>query len=163
MYSHVSDKIQTATFEGLIFDYAEMEFLLAEGVERAYNMGGGTAEDHYNNAITASILYWGGTDADVTAYLADPRVAYSSAPGNFKRKIGFQKFLALYNRGFETWTEWRKFDYPVIVAPTTALSDIPVRYTYPISEQTLNGANYAAASAAIGGDKVTTKLFWDKY
>jgi len=162
-YSHVADQLQVPTFEGLIFDYAETEFLLAEGAERGYNVGGGSAKDHYNNAVTASIIYWGGTEADAKAYLADPRVAYTTAPGNYKRKIGFQKWLALYNRGFEAWTEWRKFDYPVLQAPPRALSPIPVRFTYPISEQTLNGANYAAASSAIGGDLVTTKLFWDKY
>ena len=161
-YSHVADQLQMPTFEGIIFDYAETEFLMAEGVERGYNMGGGTAKDHYDNAVTASILYWGGSDADAKTYLADRRVAYATAPGDYRRKIGFQKWLALYNRGFEAWTEWRKFDYPVLVAPPRALSPVPVRYTYPISEQTLNGANYALASSAIGGDLVTTKLFWDK-
>ena len=161
-YSHVADQLQMPTFEGIIFDYAETEFLMAEGVERGYNMGGGTAKDHYDNAVTASILYWGGSDADAKTYLADRRVAYATAPGDYRRKIGFQKWLALYNRGFEAWTEWRKFDYPVLVAPPRALSPVPVRYTYPISEQTLNGVNYASASSAIGGDLVTTKLFWDK-
>jgi len=160
-YSHVADKMQVPTFEGLIFDYAETEFLLAEGVERGFNVGSGTAEDHYNNAVTASITYWGGSLLDAQAYLSDPRVAYSTAPGEFKQKIGFQMWIALYNRGFEAWTEWRKFDYPVLVAPPRALSVIPVRFTYPIEEQSLNGANYSTASAAIGGDLVSTRLFWD--
>jgi hypothetical protein len=160
-YSHVADAIQQPTFPGMIFDYAETEFLLAEGVERGFNVGG-TAEEHYSKAITASILYWGGTELDAQTYLADPRVAYATAPGDYKQKIGFQKWIALYNRGFEAWTEWRKFDYPVLTAPESALSATPLRYTYPISEQTLNGANYQSASTAIGGDLVTTKLFWDK-
>ena len=72
-------------------------------------------------------------------------------------------WFALYNRGFESWTEWRRFDFPVLVAPSTAESDVPVRLTYPVTEQTLNGANRAAAATAIGGDDVATKLFWDKY
>jgi len=38
-----------------------------------------------------------------------------------------------------------------------------VRYTYPSNEQNLNQQNYDAASQAIGGDEVTTKLFWDIY
>ncbi len=162
-YSHVSDNIQVPTFEGLIFDYAETEFLLAEGVERKFNMGGGSAKDHYNNAIRASVSYWGGSEEDIKSYLADPRVAYSTAPGDYKRKIGFQKWIALYNRGFEAWTEWRKFDYPVLLHPPRAVSPVPVRFTYPVEEQTLNGSNYATASAAIGGDLVSTKLFWDKH
>ena len=125
-YSHVADKIQEPTFEGLIFDYAETEFLLAEGAARGFNVGG-TAEDHYNKAVKASILYWGGAQSDVDAYLADPRVAWSSAPGDFKRKIGFQQWIAYYNRGFEAWTAWRKFDWPQLVKPPRAVSEIPVR------------------------------------
>jgi hypothetical protein len=160
-FSHVSDKIKEATFEGTIFDYSEVEFLLAEACERGYTVGG-TAAGHYDNAIKASITYWGGTDAEATAYLGQSAVAYATAAGNWKQKIGTQKWYALYNRGFEAWTEWRKFDYPVLVAPPDANSDIPKRYTYPVAEQTLNAAQWTAASAAIGGDDVATKLFFDK-
>lgn len=127
-YSHVSDKIQEPTFEGLIFDYAETEFLLAEAAERGYAVGG-SAASHYDKAIEASILYWGGTSTDVAAYLAQPSVAYATAAGTYKQKIGTQMWIALYNRGFEAWTEWRKFDFPALVAPVDALTAIPVRYT----------------------------------
>jgi hypothetical protein len=161
-YSHVSDMIQLPTFEGTILDYAEVEFLLAEACEHTFAVGG-TAESHYNAAITASITYWGGTVANATTYLAQASVAYTTAYGTWRQKIGLQKWIALYNRGFESWTSWRVYDYPVLPIPVDAVSDLPVRYTYPIAEQTLNGANYAAAAAAIGGDDVTTKLFWDIY
>jgi hypothetical protein len=164
-FSHVADGIQIPTFEGTILDYPEVEFLLAEAVERGYSVGG-TAESHYNAAITASIKYWSGSTVpsdSINAYLLKPAVAYTTAPGTYKQKIGIQMWIALYNRGFEAWTEWRKFDYPVLVKAYRALSDIPVRYTYPIEEQTLNGANRAAAASAIGGDDVSTKLFWDKF
>jgi hypothetical protein len=50
-----------------------------------------------------------------------------------------------------------------MAVPINALSDFPVRFTYPILEQNINSSNYDAASTAIGGDRVTTKLFWDKY
>jgi hypothetical protein len=165
-YSHVSDMIQEPTFEGLILDYSEVEFLLAEASERGYAVGG-SAATHYNNAIEASILYWGGTSTDVSTYLAQTAVAYATATGTYKQKIGTQMWIALYNRGFEAWTEWRKFDFPVLVAAPDAVpaadGKVPVRYTYPIEEQTLNGINYQSASSAIGGDALTTKLFWDKF
>ena len=74
-----------------------------------------------------------------------------------------QEWIAFYNRGYEAWTTWRRLDVPDLVAPPNAFSDIPVRYTYPVTEGDLNQANFKAASAAIGGDKVTTKLFWDKF
>lgn len=161
-YSHIADRIQLATFEGTIFDLAETEFLLAEAAARGFNVGG-TAEEHYNHGIRASIEYWGGTTADADAYLAKPEVAYETAAGDWKQKIGMQAWLALYNRGFEAWTSYRRLDYPQLVAPADAVSPLPLRFTYPINEQTLNGANYESASSAIGGDAVDTKLFFDKF
>jgi hypothetical protein len=160
-YSHVADLIQTPTFPGTLFDYAEVEFLLAEAVSRNYSVGG-TAEDHYNKAIAASIEDWGGTALDAAAYLANPRVAWATAHGDWKEKIGMQSWFAYYNRGYESWTQWRKLDFPLLAPPPDALSAIPLRYTYPIEEQTLNPANWKSASTAVGGDAVTTKLFFDK-
>jgi hypothetical protein len=160
-YSHVADLIQTPAFPGTLFDYAEVEFLLAEAVERGYTVGG-TAAGHYNNAVTASIEDWGGTALDATGYLANTKVAYATAAGTWQEKIGIQSWIAYYNRGFEAWTQFRKLDFPLLVAPPDALSPLPLRFTYPIEEQTLNGDNWKAASTAIGGDAVDTKLFWDK-
>jgi hypothetical protein len=161
-YSHVANLIQTPTFPGTLFDYAEVEFLLAEAVERGYTVGG-TAAQHYNNAITASIEDWGGTTAMATTYLANPKVAYATAAGTWQQKIGIQSWLGYYNRGFEAWTQFRKLDYPLLEPPADALTALPLRYTYPIEEQTLNGDNWKAASTAIGGDAVDTKLFWDTH
>jgi hypothetical protein len=160
-FSRAGAKVIAADAPYVLADYVETEFLRAEAKERGFNVAG-TAEQHYNNAITASILYWGGSAADAAAYLAQPEVAYTTAAGNWKQKIGTQKWIALYNRSYETWTELRRLDYPVITAPVNAKSGFPTRLTYPNTEQTLNGTSYTAAAAAIGGDVVTTKLFWDK-
>jgi hypothetical protein len=160
-YSHVNPTLTEATFEAMFFDLAEVEFLLAEAVERGFLAG--SAEDHYNNAIKASIAYWGGSDADAATYLAQASVAYGSATGTWKQKIGEQKWIALYNSGFVSWTAYRLLDFPVLVAPPDAESALPIRLTYPTTEQTLNGVNRAAAGTKIGGDFVTTKLFWDKF
>ena len=165
-FSHVADAIQLPTFEALIMDYSEVEFLLAEAVERGFAVGG-TAEDHYNNAIRGSITYWGGTAGDATTYLANPAVAYATAGATWKEKIGNQMWLAMYNRGFESWTYWRKYDFPVLTPAPDAVAEadgkVPIRLTYPVEEQTLNGNSWSSASSAIGGDFMYTKLFWDLY
>ncbi|MBT1698879.1 SusD/RagB family nutrient-binding outer membrane lipoprotein [Fulvivirgaceae bacterium PWU4] len=165
-FSHVSDKVIAPAFEALLLDYSEVQFLLAEAVERGFSVGG-TAAEHYNAAVEASIVYWGGTPADAATYLAQPSVAYATAPGTYKQKIGTQKWIALYNRGFDAWIEWRRFDFPVLLPPSGGTApaglQIPVRLIYPINEQTLNGVNREAAAAAIGGDLATTKLFWDVF
>lgn len=169
-YSTLSAKVSALDFEALLMDYPETEFALAEASARGFSVPG-TAEEHYNNAITASILYWGGTEADVITYLARPDVAYQTASADYKEVIGIQKWIALYNRGYESWTEWRRLDFPKLDPPSAANAPdgqsvppgltIPVRIIYPINEQTLNGANRSEAATAIGGDLVSTKLFWD--
>jgi hypothetical protein len=160
-YSHFTELFFEPTLEVVLSDYAEMEFFLAEAAER-WNIGG-TAESHYNNGITASILYYGGTQADADAYLAQTSVAYSTAAGNWKEKIGTQKWLAMYNRGIEGWSEWRRLDFPILNFPSgLSYSDIPTRFPYPYTENDMN-PSYHDAADAIGGDTATTKLWWDKF
>jgi hypothetical protein len=163
--SKPSLRLSKDTTSYIFMDYIDMEFYRAEAIERGYNVGG-TAEQHYNTAITASILYWGGTQTDAQTYLARPDVAYTTAFGPWQKKIGLQKWIALYCRGFDCWTDLRRFDYPTMIPPIAAISGFPNRLPYPSStrnEQALNGANYTQAAAAIGGDKPETKIYWDKF
>lgn len=161
-FSDPSDIVSAPTNPHVFFSYADMEFLKAEAVERGIAVGG-TAASHYNNGVVASITEWGGSEVEADTYLAQPSVAYATAAGNWKQKIGIQAWLAYYNRGYDAWTEWRRLDYPQLEPGPEALTDIPVRYTYPVLEQNLNTKNYEAASSAIGSDDVTTKLYWDKF
>ena len=163
-FSHIADNIRIdPEYPAVVMDYVEVEFLLAEAAAR--NLGGVTgAATHYNNAILASMAYWGVSDADAATYLARPDVAYATATGTYKQKIGTQKWLGLFDRGVEGWAEWRRLDFPILtVPPGLTYADIPVRMPYPFNENKMNKANYDAASAAIGGDEVSTKLFWDLF
>jgi len=159
-YTHVGELMHQPTFRGVLMDYAEIEFLLAEASERGYAVGG-TAETHYNAGITASMADWGVESTEVTAYLLNPDVAYTTASGTWREKIGFQFWLAMYNRGFEGWSVYRKYDAPVMNVAADSGLDVPKRYTYPLREQTINITNYTAAAAAIGGDELDTPIFWD--
>ncbi|MEI6061967.1 MAG: SusD/RagB family nutrient-binding outer membrane lipoprotein [Bacteroidota bacterium] len=162
-FSHVADAIEVPTFPSVLLDGTEIAFYLAEAAERGYTVGG-TATSYYNAAITSSFNTWG-VSADAAAYLAKPSVAYATATGNWKQKIGTQAWIAYYTRGQVAWTSWRRLDFPVLNLPPTITSnaEIPVRFTYPVKEQTLNKDNFTAAVTAMGGNTLTTKLFWDKY
>jgi hypothetical protein len=160
-FSHASDAIQQPSYPGDLLDYAETRFYLAEGAARGFKVGL-TAEQNYDSAITASIEFWGGSATDAATYLAQPSVAYATAAGTWQQKIGTQLFIALYNRGWDSWTEYRQLNYPTLVAPPTALSVFPQRFLYPSKEENVNTANWQAASTAIGGDQVGTKLWFDK-
>ena len=158
--SKPSARIAAPDAPNVLLDYMEMEFLRAEAIERGYAVAG-TAEEHYNNAIRTSIIYWGGSSSDADAYLLNPKVAYTTAAGDWRQKIGLQKWIGLYNRPFEGWVELRRLDAPVLPLAENAISGFPNRLRYPGIEQQLNGTNYTSAAAKIGGDKTETKLFWD--
>jgi len=160
-FSVIGDVFREPDLIGSIITAAEVHFLMAEAAARGYSVGG-TAESHYNMGITASIMEWGGSQEDVDTYLAQADVAYSTAQGDWKQKIGTQKWISLFNNGMEGWTTWRLLDQPILNVPAgMSYSDIPTRFLYPVSEATLNGPSYDAAASAIGGDLKTTKLFWD--
>lgn len=159
-FSHPGTLQEDPTFPGVIMGYWEVAFLLADAAARGYSVGG-TAEELYNEGIEASILYWGGTQADVDAYLAQPEVAFATAPGTPLQRIAFQKWISLYDQGFEAWTTIRVYDYPVM--PIAELSQLPTpnRYTYPVTEYSLNEENVATARSNMGGDLLSGKVFWD--
>jgi len=166
-FSQFSSQWLSPTFPGDLLDYSETEFLLAEAVERGISVGG-TAATYYANAVTASITYWGGTTTDAATYLAQPSVAYATAAGSWKQKIGYQKWIAYANRGWDAWTEIRRLGYPdidVVNPPTGATGNLPRRFTYPGNEETSNPANWAAAVLAVNGsttDAVSSNLWWNK-
>ena len=161
-FSAPGKALEDPTLPGVLLSYPEVEFLLAEAKARNYT-GPGTAASHYNDAVTASILSFDGSPADATAYLAQPSVAYATAGATYRERIGIQKWIASYDQPVESYKEVRRLDSPRIIAPAGALSVFPVRFPYPTTERSLNSANNSAAAAAIGGDEVGTKLFWDKF
>lgn len=158
--SQPGDTQEDPTFPGTVMDYTEVLFLLADAAERGYNVGG-TAEDLYHEAIQNSILDWGGSVAEATDYLANPAVAYSTAEGDWKQKIATQKWIALYDKGFEAWSTYRLYDAPEMNVAVGAGTLPPTRFTYPVDEYSLNGPSVESASTAIGGDDLFSKVFWD--
>ena len=156
--SHISQTLYAPDFRGVLMDYAEMSFILAEAARRGFSVGG-TAAQHYENGITASMSEWGVSSDLTTAYLAQDNVAFATAPGTDHEKIAKQFWIAMYNRGFEGWTVYRLFDSPTLPNAGTLDLPVPKRYTYPQSEQTINGANVKAANG--GNDTQQTSIFWD--
>lgn len=157
-FSHYSDKLTARDAGANLLSYTEVLFLKAEGEARGYDMGG-TAEEFYKDAITASMQEAGVAAADVQTYLA----ANPFNAANWKKSIGEEAYIALFDKAFAAWNFSRRLDYPVFVNPDDSLlTGVPVRMPYSSQEYQLNGTNVKAAATAIGGDLATTKLFWDK-
>lgn len=160
-FSKMADDIIKEDAVGDYFDYSEVSFLLAEAAQRGFSVGG-TADAFYKQAIQASMDYWMVTNEQAKAYIdANP---YDAA--NWKKSIGEQSWVAMYNRGFEAWTFNRRLDFPKFIAPEGAVTDgVPTRMTYPAPEQSLNKTNWSEAVSKLPGGKdiATAKVFWDKY
>ncbi|WP_278352408.1 SusD/RagB family nutrient-binding outer membrane lipoprotein [Chryseobacterium gleum] len=154
----------------VFMEYAEVEFLLAEA--------NGWSQSHYEKGVRASMERWNVPEAKITAFIAALPVAN-------KANVLTQKYVSLFMQPNEAWAEYRRNGYPnhLLLPGQTAnlnvpsasgqttytftsliagLTDLPTRIFYPTTVQTLNTANYEAASNAIGGDKMDTKLIWDK-
>lgn len=105
--SHVADALLAPDYPGMLMSASEVNFYLAEAAARGWNVGG-TAIEFYNAAVTESILQYGGTAEEAAAYVLKPEVALvgtSWADESVQQKIGVQSWIALYNRGFEAWTQ----------------------------------------------------------
>lgn len=153
-FSHEGEIFYTATMPGVLLDYAEVEFLQAEFYMKTGNSG--LAKAHYEAGILANMDFWGIDTAAATAY-----VAANPWDGANSAQLAMQFWLGEYDRGWTGWNVWRRFDSPIMNVAIDFGEPIPTRYTYPLSESSLNPDAYGQAASAIGGDTKTTKLFWD--
>lgn len=157
-YTQPGANQEDPTWPGVLMSASEVHFLLADAAERGWSTPM-SAKEHYNMGIRLSILYWGGSDTDADDYLAQTEVAYGSASGDWKQKIGTQKWIAMYDRGFEAWSTWRLYDYPAMNVAAEAGTITPTRYNYTVDEYSVNATHAGAANG--GKDGVFDKVFWD--
>jgi hypothetical protein len=118
----------------VLMSAAEVRFLAAEAAARGW-----IAADPavlYREGIDASLEQYGISDA--TAYLAQPRVAYTGL-----QSIWLQKWIALFMAGPEAFTEFRRTGAPNLqLAAEAAIPSFPARMPYPPEEALYNPDNY---------------------
>jgi hypothetical protein len=157
-FSHMSDRTLAEDFPGMVLGYEEVAFIRAEAAARGWNVTG-TAAENFEEGIRADMQWWEVPEGDIDTYVAAQ--AYD-AGGDFREQIGLQKWLAFYLQGIRGWTVWRRLDNPTLNPPPGfTVDDIPLRFTYPVDEQNLNQSNYSEAASNIGGDELSTPIFWD--
>ncbi len=141
-----------------LMQYAELQFILAEAAQRG--LVSGDAQSFYEAGIQASFDFWN-TAQDMDVYLAQPGVAYD---GQLETIIT-QKWLASFLVGAEAWYDYRRTGLPSFIIPgqdNVNNDQVPVRFFYPDSEQTLNSENYDQAIDAMGGtDDLNAKGWWE--
>lgn len=166
-YSRIGTAITRQDAPGYMITAAEMLLIKAEAALSGW-LPSTDIVTSYNDAIKASWEQWGVFNATAyAAYIADPKVVMTASTdlATGKRKIGTQKWFALYPNGQEAWSEWRRLNEPKLAPARDAQSGrrIPLRNGYPGSEPTLNGANYNAQVGSMsGGDTPDVPVWWDK-
>jgi len=136
-----------------------------DGVQRPYS----AVETHYKNgvlsAITQLAVYGAGgaiSDADAeTYYEAHP---YDDANG--LDMINTQFWAATFFNEYEAWSNYRRTGFPALVPVSypgsQSLGAIPRRMAYSTIDKQVNADNYNAAVGGLqGGDKITSRMWWD--
>jgi hypothetical protein len=164
-YSLLGDKLRLQNAPVYLVTYAEALFAKAEAAKLGWITGGdATAKTNYESAIQNSILQWTGSTTGASTYITLDGVVYD--PNNAIKQIATQRWLHLFLHGYESWAEWRRTGFPVLVAaPGANGNKIPRREGYPVQERSNNAENYNAAVAAFpygGADDLNARVWWDK-
>jgi hypothetical protein len=143
MFSTVSFKnFDPLTGLNSLMNFSEVQFLLAEGALRGWNMGG-TAKEYYEAGITSSMNQWGVGDK-AADYIndassrpqpyTDPLEPLNNSPAlststvkwdegatqeEKLERIITQKWIAIFPDGTESWANFRRTGYPRLF-PVTA-------------------------------------------
>ncbi|MGI6322852.1 MAG: SusD/RagB family nutrient-binding outer membrane lipoprotein [Bacteroidales bacterium] len=166
--------------------YAQTSLLLAEAAHRGWIPGGDEkAKEYYENGIKADMdryelmaTYAASnpangityplkiTDAEKATYLAHPLVAWNT--DDALKLINTQYWVVNIWDPREGLFNWRRSGYPVL--ERNKYNDYLLqnggdgfvhRYRYTDEEYRRNRENVEAAAAKIGGDFLTTRVFWD--
>jgi len=160
-------KIASPAAPDFYVTYAQTSLLLAEAAQRGWVSG--SAQTYYENGIRADMgvypLYPGVVtipETDILAYLADPAVAFN--PTDAFKLINTQYWIVNVRNGTEAFANFRRSGYPALspnLFNTKLNGGFVRRLSYPDVERSANSTNYKAALDAIGGDVLTTRVFWD--
>lgn len=167
--SYFSSQVLSTDYKEIMMEYAEVCFLLSENAN--------WDKTHYENGVAASMAKWGVSQAAIDAFIV-------TLPAPNAENVATQKYIALFMQPYEAWSEYRRTGFPTTLLkpngkyasnvalpdgtleytflPLNGLTDMPSRFNYPVNSAQLNPDNYQAAAAAMGGDKLTSKLIWDK-
>ncbi|HTR30652.1 MAG TPA: SusD/RagB family nutrient-binding outer membrane lipoprotein [Puia sp.] len=179
-YSFIGRYRYYSNFTGdpdVLVGYDEMCFNIAEGIERGWAPG--NAETWYQKGITTNMAFYNintGQQAqtayflppgansvtqvapysfnfDWNAYYAQPAVKLSATTATAINQIVLQKYIVCFeNSGYEGYYNWRRTGVPAFQGGSGVGNNgmVPLRWAYPIGEQTQNAKNWQAAISSQG-------------
>lgn len=161
--SPLGEHFLSPTLPGYFLTYSELMFLRAEAAVKGYTNE--DAKSAFEAGVAASFSDCGLSATDAATFVASLNFNPVAGDEASIKKIAIQNWIGLFGQGFEAWTEWRRTKYPVLspaLEATSTVTEIPSRYTYPAIEQSVNQENFDAAVSDMGGNTLTTKMWWLK-
>lgn len=165
--------LQQNQFTGIIMQYSEVQFILAEAAAKGWING--DTKTYYYQGIASAINYWvpnfpeSITSADFTEHLKNLDAAGEIWDDNFPLEqkmemIHLQKYYALFMTDMQQWFEYRRTGHPVLPkGPGLSNNGImPARLVYPVYVQAANPVNYKEAVAVQGPDEIFTNVWWQQ-
>ena len=157
---------------GVIMSYAEVCFLRAEAAvlwktepdPEALYKEGIRAAIYF---VTSNYGYEPVSDAAITAYLAEPNVAFASDDDTRRYQINTQAWILHFHNPAEAWANQRRSDMPEMVKPSISNMmdgnvNVPVRLCYPLKEGTYNNTAYQEAkNRVVGTYDWHARMWWD--
>ncbi|RFM27049.1 SusD/RagB family nutrient-binding outer membrane lipoprotein [Deminuibacter soli] len=165
-YSNTSAiSLMTDPLTGMIMNYAELKFILAEAAVKGWISG--SAETFYNDGALNSITLWLPTwPVKITDFLSAADVEWDNnlTLDQKMERIHLQKYYALFLEDMQQWFEYRRTGHPTLPKGPGLKNDgvMPARMTYPVYVQSTNPTNYKKAVAAQGPDIISTQVWWQK-
>lgn len=176
--SFFSSNVLKQDFTEVLMEYSEVCFILSE----VNNWD----DAWYRKGVEASMNKWGVSSGKISNFVNALPVANKANVLNQKyialylqpqeawneyRRTGYPNTLLKVGEKYKLNTPYKEkkadgsevtFSDYTFNSLIVDLDDIPSRLFYPTQAQTLNSKNYKDAVEQMGGDKMNTKLIWDK-
>jgi hypothetical protein len=147
--------------------YAQTSLLLAEAALNGWVSG--DPQTYYENGIRADMEVYALypettpiTEGEITDYLAEPGVLYNETDA--RELINTQYWVVNLRNGTEAFANFKRTGYPDL-SPNLFNDKLnggfARRMSYPDREASANAESYARGVAAIGGDNLLSRVFWD--
>ncbi|MHA4811119.1 SusD/RagB family nutrient-binding outer membrane lipoprotein [Flavitalea flava] len=150
-----------------LLTYGETELLLAEAAQRGWISG--DPASYYSSGIKGAMQQLG---AQAGAGPADSLIqnwlsGHPYDPVHSYQQINEQYWIAGFMDENECFANWRRSNYPNLVPVNypgnITNGTIPRRFTYPVGEAATNTNHYNDAVSGLDkGDKMTSRVWWDK-
>ncbi len=140
--SSVSLNIIRPDLEDRYATASETYYFLAEAALKGYISG--DAQEFYKKGLEASMDSYDGQPGEIPAadkqgYIAARGDISGLADAEALNQLYTEQYVALFSRGLEAWTHWRRTKTPDFILPVDAVvGDIIRRIQYPLSELSSN-------------------------